>query len=206
MQMKLQKQLLLGTNNPGKLPELGQLLAPLQNIALLSPAEVGVNIDVEESGSTYRENAALKARAFANASGLLTLADDSGLEVAVLDGDPGIHSARYSGVPDHSYADLRAYLLGKLSEHARPWTALFRATIAIAPPQGDVVYVEGICEGEIIPEERGSHGFGYDPIFYIPTQGCTMAELGDEQKNAISHRGNAARAAIPILLGMLENA
>lgn len=204
MQMKLHKRLLLGTNNPGKLIELQQLLAPLENVVLLSPAQVGVNMAVEESGSSYRENAALKARAFARASGLLTLADDSGLEVAALDGAPGIHSARYSGVPDHDYAQLRAYLVGKLQEHPRPWTALFRATIALAPPEGEVVYVEGTCEGEIIPEEHGSHGFGYDPIFYIPSQGCTMAELGDEQKNAISHRGNAARAAIPVLRGMLD--
>ncbi len=204
MQVKLQKKLLLGTNNRGKLSELRQLLAPLEGVALLSPAEVGIDIEVEEDGSSYRENAALKARAFAAASGLLTLADDSGLEVAALDSAPGIHSARYNGVPGASYAELRAYLLAQLRGHKRPWQALFRATFAIARPQAEIEYIEGVCRGEIIPEERGEHGFGYDPIFYIPAAGCTMAELGDDEKNAISHRGNAARAALPLLKALLE--
>ncbi len=199
MQMILHNKLLIATNNPGKVSELRQLLSPLTGIAILSPADIGFQVEVDETGDSYRENAALKARAFASASGLVALADDSGLEVDALDGAPGIHSARFNGIPGSTYPQLRAYLLQQLGGKPRPWTARFRATIAIAVPDGEVLYAEGTCEGEIVPQERGEHGFGYDPIFYISEKGRTMAELSDPEKNAISHRGNAARAALPLL-------
>lgn len=199
MQMILQKQLLLATNNPGKVKEMRQLLSSLSGVQLLTPADIGLELTVDESGRSYRQNAAIKARGFAEAAGLTALADDSGLEVEALDGAPGLHSARYTGKPNASYPELRAYLLRQLEAFPRPWIARFRATIAIAQPGGEIRYAEGSCPGEIIPQERGQAGFGYDPIFLLPQLGRTMAELGHEEKNAISHRGNAIRKALPQL-------
>jgi len=199
MPKKLKKTLLLATNNAGKLRELRQLLSELSGVQLLSPHEIGLELDVKETGSTYAENASLKAAAFAKQSGLIVIADDSGLEVDALGGAPGIRSARYSPEPGATDSDRRALLLENLGGNPRPWTARFRAWVAIAVPGAAIRQVEGVCEGEIIPEERGENGFGYDPIFWIPLKGCTMAELADDEKNAISHRGNAVRAALPIL-------
>ncbi|MCB2179685.1 RdgB/HAM1 family non-canonical purine NTP pyrophosphatase [bacterium] len=205
MLTKLKGAILLATNNPGKLLELQQLLAPLENVQLLTPKMLGIDLDVDETGSTYQENASLKAEAFAEVSGVLTLADDSGLEVDALDGAPGIHSKRYSPQPGASDADRRALMVANLQGKARPWTARFRACVALCVPNKGVQTVDGACEGEIIPEERGSNGFGYDPIFYIPALERTMAELTDEEKNAVSHRGNAVRAAIPLLVELLKD-
>ena len=204
MPKKLKKILLLATNNAGKLRELRQLLSKLSGVQLLSPQEIGLELEVRETGSTYAENASLKAAAFAKRSGLIVIADDSGLEVDVLGGAPGIRSARYSPLPGATDSDRRALLLENLGGHPRPWTARFRAWVAIAVPGEAIRQVEGICEGEIIPEERGENGFGYDPIFWIPLKGRTMAELTDDEKNAISHRGNAVREALPILEEMFE--
>jgi XTP/dITP diphosphohydrolase len=195
--------ILLGTNNKGKLRELREILDPL-GVRLVSPAEIGLQLEVEEHGSTYHENAALKAIAFAQTSGLLTLADDSGVEVDALGGAPGLHSARYSPLPNASDADRRAYLLQNLKGYGRPWEARFRCIIAIAQPGEEIAYAEGICPGEIIPEERGDGGFGYDPVFYLPEYGKTMAELPTEEKNRISHRARAAQAAVPILLTRIK--
>ncbi len=153
----------------------------------------------QEDGATYSENAAKKAIAFAQASRLISLADDSGLEVDALDGAPGLHSARYHPKPGANDADRRAYLLENLAGKPRPWTAHFHATIAIAIPEQDVQVVEGNCYGEIIPEERGSGGFGYDPIFFFPELNQTMAELEMDEKNRLSHRAKAVMNAIPIL-------
>jgi XTP/dITP diphosphohydrolase len=200
----LKKILLLATNNAGKLRELRQLLSKLSGVQLLSPQEIGLELEVRETGSTYAENASLKAAAFAKRSGLIVIADDSGLEVDALGGAPGIRSARYSPLPGATDSDRRALLLENLGGHPRPWTARFRAWVAIAVPGEAIRQVEGICEGEIIPEERGENGFGYDPIFWIPLKGRTMAELTDDEKNAISHRGNAVREALPILEEMFE--
>jgi XTP/dITP diphosphohydrolase len=140
-----------------------------------------------------------KARAYAAASGLVALADDSGLEVDALNGAPGLYSARYSAKPGATDADRRKYLLENLHTRPRPWKAHFHATVAIAQPAGEIRFADGNCYGEIIPEERGMNGFGYDPIFFIPDKGCTMAELEQEEKNKLSHRGLAVKAAIPIL-------
>jgi XTP/dITP diphosphohydrolase len=152
---------------------------------------------------TYAENAAKKALAYAHASGMLTMADDSGLEVEVLNGAPGILSARYAPQMNATDADRRSYLLKQLLPYPRPWTARFHCTVALSTPDGSLYFSEGICLGEIIPEERGLNGFGYDPIFLIPAMGKTMAELGMDEKNRLSHRGQAVLAIQPVLLSLL---
>ena len=197
-------KLLLASNNQGKLKEIQALLQDL-DIKLLTPAELGISLDVDETGTTYAENAALKGRAFAQASSLLTLSDDSGLEVDVLGGLPGLHSARFAPQPGASDADRRAYLLQQLHGKPRPWTACFRCMIALTTPAGDVQLAEGICPGEIIPDERGHNGFGYDPLFLIPELGRTMAELDMESKNRLSHRARAVQAARPMLIQILAD-
>lgn len=142
-------QLLVATGNPGKLIEIQSLLDNIQ-IQLVTPDMINVFLEVEESGDTYEQNASLKAIAFACASGLTTLADDSGLEVDVLHGLPGIRSARFSPLPKATDADRRAYLLGMLQTHSRPWKAHFHCTVAIASPNGKLYYSQGNCPGEII--------------------------------------------------------
>ena len=188
------KQLLIATNNKGKIKELQDLLKDT-GIDLVTPAQIGLDLDVLEDGRTYAENATKKAVAFAHASGRISLADDSGLEVDALDGAPGLYSARY-GSPDGDHvklsdAERRALLIQNLQDKPRPWTARFHATIAAAVPDGDTHLAEGICEGEVIPEERGTGGFGYDPIFLLSELGKTMAELSMEEKNRLSHRARA---------------
>ncbi len=192
------KKLLIATNNLGKVKELQELLKDT-GIELVTPADIYLNLDVEEDGGTYAENAAKKAVAFARASGLVSLADDSGLEVDVLDGAPGLYSARYHPRPGANDADRRAYMLENLKDKPHPWTAHFHATIAIAVTDQDVQIVEGNCHGEIITEERGNGGFGYDPIFYFPEYKKTMAEMDMDEKNRLSHRAKAVMNAIPIL-------
>ncbi|HBX68846.1 MAG TPA: non-canonical purine NTP pyrophosphatase, RdgB/HAM1 family [Chloroflexi bacterium] len=191
-------QLLIATNNRGKQEELHSLLRDLK-VALVTPADLGLTLEVAEDGTTYQENAAKKARAFAQASGLIVLADDSGLEVDALDNAPGLYSARYAPQPNATDADRRTYLLTQLQSYNRPWKARFRCVVAIGTPAGALEFAEGICPGEIIPEERGDHGFGYDPIFLLPSQGKTMAELSMDQKNQLSHRALAVQAAKPKL-------
>lgn len=196
------KKLLIATNNKGKVKELQNLLKGL-DIELVTPADINLNIEVEEDGETYIENATKKAIAFAQASGLISIADDSGLEVDALNGAPGLHSARYHPKLGANDADRRAYLLENLKDKPRPWTAHFHATLAIAAPNQNIQITEGNCSGEIIPEERGTNGFGYDPIFFHPELNKTMAELDMETKNHISHRAKAVMNAIPILKEML---
>lgn len=187
------RRLLLATNNPGKLHELIPLLGDLP-LHIVTPQALGLHLDVEETGTTYTENACLKAAGFAQASGLLTLADDSGLEVDALNGAPGVYSARYAGTAA-SDADRRAKLMDVLRQVPAPRQARFRCVVAIAQPGGAIECFEGVCEGEIILEERGANGFGYDPVFYIPDHGCTMAELPAAVKNQMSHRARAIQAA-----------
>lgn len=198
-------RLLLASNNQGKLIEMRSLLAELE-LELFTLQQAGVNLDIDEYGSSYAENATLKARTCALASGELTLADDSGLEVDVLEGRPGIYSARFSSQPNATDSDRRITLLEQLRAYPRPWKASFRCTVVVATREGDVYLSEGDCDGEIIPEERGEGGFGYDPIFYIHEMGCTMAELGIEQKNHISHRAKAIQRAKPLLTKMINDA
>ena len=191
-------KLLLASQNPGKLREMQFILQDFP-IQIIAPADIGIHLNVKETGKTYAANAELKAKAFAKESGLIALGDDSGLEVDALDGNPGLYSARYAPASDADDGDRRAFLLKNLLPHPRPWTARFRATIAIAHPDGEIYFTEGICEGEIIPDERGEGGFGYDPIFYLPEKGRTMAELPEEEKNRLSHRAKALEKAKVIL-------
>jgi XTP/dITP diphosphohydrolase len=190
--------LLIASGNIGKLREIEAILTDFP-VDLVLPKQLGLDLDITEDGATYAENAAKKAAAYTQASGLIVLADDSGLEVDALGGQPGLFSARYAPWPDATDADRRRYLLQKLQDQPLPCPAHFHCTVAIAVPGGEVFYAEGDCHGEIIAEERGSNGFGYDPIFYLPEYGLTMAELAPETKNQISHRARAVRAALPIL-------
>jgi XTP/dITP diphosphohydrolase len=195
--------LLVATNNTGKLREIQSLLVGL-HLPLITPAERGIVLKVEEIGSSYEENAALKARAFSQASGLITMADDSGLEVDILGGLPGIRSARFSPLPNATDADRRIYLLSLLKNLPRPWNAHFHCTIAVATPVGEIYFAQGDCLGEVIPVERGTNGFGYDPIFLLPQIGLTMAELSMPEKNRHSHRARAVKAAMPFLVDLFS--
>ncbi len=199
-------KLLVATHNRGKVREYEELLAGLP-VEITFPAREGLDLDVEETGTTFAANARLKATAFARASGLLTLADDSGLEVDALDGAPGVHSARYAG-PGTSDTDRYRKLLAALTGvPTGQRTARFRCVIALARPDGTVYTADGICEGEIGFEPRGEHGFGYDPVFVVAGYGGqTMAELPPDLKNRISHRARAVENARPILARILEGA
>ena len=195
-------KILLASQNSGKLREIQAILHDLP-IQILTPADLGIQLDVAETGSTYAENAALKSKAYADICGCITLADDSGLEVDALNGAPGLYSARYAPAPNATDADRRAYLLENLVGQPHPWTARFRATIAITLPSGETHFANGACDGEIIPQERGEGGFGYDPVFYIAEKDATMAELAEDEKNRISHRARALEKAKEILLGLV---
>ncbi len=195
--------LLIATENPGKVKEIQALLEGL-DVELVTPKSLGLELKVVEDGATYEENAGKKALAYAQASGLISLADDSGLEVDALGGAPGLYSARYSPLPNATDADRRAYLLQNLQGKPHPWTAHFHATIAIATPEGVLYFADGNCYGEIIAEERGENGFGYDPIFLVPALDRTTAELSMDEKNRLSHRALAVQSAKPILQKLIK--
>ena len=190
--------LLIATRNAGKLEEISRLIAGA-SIQTVSLADVGVDREVDETGETFEANSTLKASTYARLSGLPTLADDSGLEVDALGGEPGVRSSRYAG-DDATDADRVAFLLGRLQNEGRgPWRACFRCVIAIAWRHDDVELHAGVCEGVVIDTPRGSNGFGYDPVFLIPDLGRTMAELSPAEKNRVSHRGMAVRKAAAAL-------
>lgn len=192
-------RLLLATNNPGKVREFRRLLVGA-GLEAVTPAELEISLDVEESGSTYAENAILKARAFADAACELAMADDSGIEVDALGGGPGVRSARY-GDADLDDAGRTQLLLQELREvPSGQRTARYRAVIAISDAAGTVHVFEGVQEGSIAEAPRGEGGFGYDPVFLV-ADGRTQSELSNEEKDAISHRGQAVRAAIAFLKG-----
>jgi len=193
---------LVATKNLGKLREYQTLLADFP-IEWVSLQEIGLgDMRVAETGTTLTANACLKARAYADASGLPTLADDTGLEVDALGGAPGVYSARYGG-PNASDADRYRKLLAELGDtEARG--ARFRCVIAIATPGGDIQTAEGKCEGYIARAPRGTNGFGYDAVFVVEARGVTMAELTEAEKNTLSHRARALEAARPILARRLE--
>ena len=195
--MTTKPRLLVATTNPGKQREYRALLREIP-AEIVFPDELGITLEVEEDGATFRENAAKKAVALARESDLLALADDSGLEVDALGGGPGVRSARYAGEGADD-PKRRAFLLEKLRGVPVPRKARFVCVIAIASPAGEVTYAEGECRGEITFSERGSNGFGYDPVFQLEGRPQTMAELSPEEKNKVSHRARAARAAVPIL-------
>jgi XTP/dITP diphosphohydrolase len=192
------RALLLGTTNRHKIEEYRAIFGDL-SWQLFSLDDVHIDKDVEETGTTFEENARLKALAYAKASGMLSLADDSGLEIDALDGAPGVYSARFLR-PDAPYEERFDFILKHL-RHVPPQqrTARFRCVITLAEPSGYHHSVEGVIEGIIAEAPRGSYGFGYDPIFLVPELGKTTAELLPEQKNLISHRGQAARKAHKLL-------
>jgi XTP/dITP diphosphohydrolase len=194
----LSRILIVASANSGKVAEIKAILNKLP-LEILSAKELGIEIDVAETGSTYLANAELKARAYQAASGRIVLADDSGLEVDALDGAPGIYSHRFAPLPHPTDADRRRYLLEQLAGHPQPWTAHFHCTAVLAPAEGQLLHTDGRCNGIIIPDERGEGGFGYDPIFYMPEEGATLAEIPAGRKNQISHRAHAVRALIPAL-------
>jgi len=195
-------RLLLATGNRHKLDELKSLLEGLP-YEMVAPADIGIETEVAETGDSLEENARLKATQMADQSGLLSLADDSGLEVDALGGKPGVFSARYAG-ENASDRDRVQYLLAQLKDVPREERqAKFRCVIAIATPEGRVELCCGECRGYIVLEPKGEHGFGYDPVFYLPELGKTMAELPPEVKNGLSQRGQAARKAFSLLLKML---
>jgi XTP/dITP diphosphohydrolase len=199
-------KLLIATNNPGKWREYQEILAPLP-LVLTSPANEGIRLDPEETGLTFAENAMIKAKAFAQASGLLTLADDSGLEIDALDGEPGIYSARYGHTAKDDHVGRYQLVLDKLAAKNVPWaerTARFRCVVALATTERLVGTTHGTVEGFIAYEPKGDNGFGYDPIFFVPEFNHTLAEMASAQKHSISHRARAARAAIPLLEQFLK--
>ncbi len=204
----MRSHLVIATNNPGKLREFEHLLGG-SGFELVTPAQLGVECSPQETGSTFEENATIKAVAAMRATGRIALADDSGLEVDHLGGRPGIFSARYAGrdrtdpsLTDEERCDAVLAEMEGVPDERR--TARFRCVIAIATPDGEVLTVDGIFEGRIGHERRGEQGFGYDPIFVVPECGCTSAELPGEEKNAMSHRGRAARKARELLRRMAD--
>jgi len=195
------QSLLIGSLNRGKQAEFSALLDGL-DLQIVFPQTFFLELEIEESGADYAENAQIKAVTFAREGQMWTLADDSGLEVDVLGGEPGPYSHRVAG-PERSDSDRRRFLLDRLTTQPRPWTARFRCVAVLASPTGRVFRAEGICPGEIVPEERGNWGFGYDPIFLVQGVGRTMAELTMEEKNSVSHRARAVRAILPVLRDQL---
>ncbi|HAF60975.1 MAG TPA: non-canonical purine NTP pyrophosphatase, RdgB/HAM1 family [Anaerolineaceae bacterium] len=191
-------KILIATSNTGKIAEIKSLLSVL-DIEIVTPSDVGLSLEVAETGSTYLENALLKANVYSQESNLLTLADDTGLEVAALNGIPGIHSARFINDPHATDKDRRSLLLSKLQPHARPWKARFVCAAVLMRPGEAAVHALGECQGEIIPQERGEHGFGYDAIFLVDGTHKTMAELTMEEKNSTSHRAKAVKALFPFI-------
>lgn len=187
------RRLILATTNQGKVAELRRILDGL-DVELLSAADVALP-DVEETGATFADNALLKARAAAAASGLPCVSDDSGLVVDALGGEPGVHSARYAGVHGDDEANLRLVLerLGDRDDR----TARFVCVAALAAPDGREWTADGVLEGQIVATPRGSNGFGYDPVFVPAGHGRTTAEMTPQEKDAISHRGQAFRALRP---------
>lgn len=193
--------IIFATGNEGKLRELREMLSGI-DATIVSMKEAGVFVDVEENGTTFEENALIKARAIAEKSGKLTLADDSGLEVDYLNKEPGIYSARYMG-EDTSYKIKNRNIIDRLEgvpDEKR--TARFVCAIAAVFPDGREEVVRATYEGQIGYEEKGTHGFGYDPIFYLPDRGLYSSELEPEEKNRISHRGKAMELIKQRLLEM----
>lgn len=190
--MKKVNRILFATGNQGKMKEVREILADL-GVEVISMREAGVSAEIVEDGETFEENAVIKARTIMELTGDVTLADDSGLEIDALGGEPGVYSARYMG-EDTSYHIKNNDLIRRLSQVPRQQrTARFVCSIAAAFPDGEIITTDGVIEGLIGYEEAGENGFGYDPIFVVPQLGCTTAQLSDEQKNEISHRGKALR-------------
>lgn len=194
----MEKRIIFATGNEGKMKEIRMILADL-GIPVVSMKEAGVSADVEENGTTFEENAIIKAKAIMELTGEIVMADDSGLAIDYLDGAPGVYSARFMGT-DTSYDIKNQALIDKLAGVPdKKRTARFVCSIACALPDGRVLTSYGTMEGIIGYEIKGANGFGYDPIFYLPEYGCTSAEITPEQKNELSHRGKALRSMKELL-------
>ncbi len=192
-------KVVLASKNRHKLEEIQQILSKYE-IELVLQSELGVDVDVEETGKTFEENSLLKAQAVVRATGLPALADDSGLSVDALGGEPGIYSARYGGESCVSDRDRLNHLLQNLRGiRSEERTARFVCAITLLYPDGNKLLAYGTCEGYIATEPHGEGGFGYDPVFYIPSEGCTFAEMGGEKKNRISHRARALQQLCALL-------
>ncbi|WHX99516.1 XTP/dITP diphosphatase [Neobacillus sp. DY30] len=198
-------EVIIATKNPGKAREFEHIFAP-RGIAVKTLLDYPEIEDVEETGSTFEENAILKAEAVSKTLNKMVIGDDSGLIVDALEGRPGIYSARYAGEPKNDQKNLEKVLteLKGVSEEDR--TARFYCALAAAMPSKKTVTVSGTCEGRILEEERGSNGFGYDPVFYVPDKSRTMAELTSDEKNKISHRANALKKLEGMLDAIMERA
>ena len=183
-------KLLVATNNQGKLKEFNKILGEL-GIECVSLRDMGITADVEETGTTFLENALLKAKEIYKIAKIPTISDDSGLMVDALGGEPGVYSARYAGEPSDDNKNMDKLLAKLKGEPNR--TARFKSVIAAVFSEDDILVSEGECEGVIIDEKRGDNGFGYDPIFYVEALEKTFAEMTDSEKNSLSHRGNAIR-------------
>jgi XTP/dITP diphosphohydrolase len=195
--------ILVATSNNHKLGEYTALLN-LPALQLVSLRDLGIVADAPEDGDTFTANALQKAHYYAKKSGMPTLADDSGIVVDALGGAPGVYSARY-GTPELDDSGRRRLLLtnvNALGEVDR--SARFVCVIAVVTPDGRELLSEGVCEGQIATTEAGEGGFGYDPIFWLPAHGCTIAQLSADQKNALSHRGKAVRGIAPRIQGAME--
>lgn len=184
-------KLVLASNNPHKLEELRAILETL-DMDVVSQREIGVHIEPEETGSTFEENSYIKAKTVMDACGIAAVADDSGLMVEALNGEPGIFSARYGGELCHTDAERLHYLLEKMEGKSNR-KAKFVSVITMLTPTGKKIVARGECPGEILFAPQGTNGFGYDPIFYVPEEGCTFAQLTSLQKNRISHRARALK-------------
>ena len=189
----MSEKFVLASHNPGKIKEMSAILAQF-GVEVVSPRELGITVDVEETGTTFAENAMLKAKAICAASGLPAIADDSGLCVDALNGGPGVYSARYGG---EGLDDRGRYML--LLNNMRGQTtraAHFACAIACAFPNGDTLTAEGRCDGTIAFAPMGEGGFGYDPVFFVPEKAKTFGQLTAEEKSAISHRGRALESFV----------
>ena len=196
----MERKVIFATSNEGKMKEVRAILEDL-GMEVLSMKEAGISVDVVEDGTTFEENAVIKATEIQKVCGEIVLADDSGLEVDYLNKEPGIYSARYMG-EDTSYKIKNQSLIDRLDGvEDEKRTARFVCAIAAAFPDGSVEVTRGTIEGQIGYEEKGENGFGYDPIFYVPEYGCTTAQLSPEQKNEVSHRGKALRLMKEVIRG-----
>lgn len=198
------KQIIIATKNKGKAKDFEALFNPL-GYEVLTLHDVAEEMDVEETGTTFEENALLKANALAQHLQTIVIADDSGLEIDALDGRPGIYSARYAGEAKDDNANIDKVLEELKNVEDSNRTARFVCAIAVASPSKKLLTVRGTCEGVIARERKGSNGFGYDPIFFVPAENKMMAELSAEEKGAISHRGNAIKKLSANLAELLKN-
>ncbi|MGP1613132.1 MAG: XTP/dITP diphosphatase [Catonella sp.] len=194
-------KIVFATGNEGKIKEIKEILADF-SVEVVSMKEMNISTDVEENGTTFEENSLIKARAISKLTGLPALADDSGLEVDYLNGEPGIYSARYLGY-DTDYEYKNNYIINRLKEaKVTERTARFVCVISLVLPDGREFVKKGVMEGQIGYEIKGENGFGYDPIFYLPKYGKTSAELSSDEKNKISHRGKALRGMKEVIVSL----